>query len=68
MQVGQDIFRKITEKKEKHREKANENLRDRARRESNDTFNFIERQRMRGKSDREIMRDLDKSHYKNQGQ
>jgi hypothetical protein len=66
--MGEDLFLKVKEKKEKYHEKINERLRDKVRREAKDTLSFVDRMRARGKTDREIMRDLDKSRYKNKGQ
>lgn len=65
--MSQDILKQAKEIKEKHRKKVDAELRDRVKYETKDTIAFIERQRIKGKSDKEIMRDLDKSHYKNQG-
>ncbi len=57
--MSQDIIEKAKRLKEKHREKVGAELRDRVARETKYTLNYIERQRMRGKIDREIMKDLD---------
>ena len=62
------IIERAQEIKEKHRKKVNAELSDRVRYETKDTLAFIERQRVKGKSDKEIARDLERSRYKNQGQ
>lgn len=56
-----DIFAKAEELKRKNREKINNDLRDRIAYETKDTLKSIERLRSRGKTDRDIMRDLERS-------
>jgi hypothetical protein len=63
--VSQDIFRRVVERKERQDKKRDADFSDRVRRETKDTLGFFERQFFKGKSDREIMRDLDRSRYKN---
>lgn len=61
-----DLFQKAKESRERHKEKINADLRERVRYETKDTLSFFDRQRAKGKTDREIIKDLEKSKYKGQ--
>lgn len=62
--MSQDLYHKIKEKKERYHEKVGADLRERIRSEARDTLAYFTKQQARGKTDREIMRDLDRSKYK----
>ena len=59
--MSQNILRKAKEIKEKHLAKNNAELRDRIRYEAKNTIAYINRQYAKGKSNKEIIKDLNGS-------
>lgn len=59
--MSQEIFNRAKELKEKHRAKNDAELRDRIRYETKDTLAYIERQYAKGKSNKDIVRDIEGS-------
>lgn len=56
-----DIFYRIKQQKDKFHEKINENLRDRIQYEANQTLKVVKRLESKGFSDKEILREIEKS-------
>ena len=59
--MGQDIINHVEKIKREHSEKRNAELRDRIKYETKDTLSYIERQYAKGKSSKDIARDLEKA-------
>ena len=59
--MGQDIINHAEKIKREYSEKRNAELRDRIKYETKDTLSYIERQYAKGKSSKDIARDLEKA-------